>query len=170
MKCSKCGENYGGWSNQISGPFGCFCIRKIKAAKRLERDHQKLTNGCWEFTGPRLYSGYGDMKLMFQGKFIRPVHRIAWILVNGPIPEGLTVEHKCRNRACINVAHMELVTLQENIARKPRPTHCPQGHEYTPENSVYFPSEPTHRRCRICHNSQSNQCRRTQPSSTWARS
>lgn len=45
------------------------------------------------------------------------VHRAAWELENGPIPEGLELDHRCRNRACVNTAHLELVTRKENVRR-----------------------------------------------------
>lgn len=59
----------------------------------------------------------------------------------GPIPDGLEPDHLCRVRHCVNTDHLEPVTHQENILRgesfaavNARKTHCPQGHEYTPEN------------------------------------
>jgi hypothetical protein len=65
-------------------------------------------------------------------------HRVIYELLVGPIPAGLTIDHLCRNRACVNPAHMEPVTLRENILRSPssatavnaRRTQCPRGHEY----------------------------------------
>lgn len=89
-------------------------------------------------------------------------HRIAYWIAKGPIPDGLTIDHLCRNTLCVNPAHLEAVTLQENIRRSwrdrdPRPpgmstrphaTHCSEGHELTPENVVC----PSHPQCRICTN------------------
>ncbi|MDB2192085.1 HNH endonuclease signature motif containing protein [Mycobacteroides abscessus] len=45
-------------------------------------------------------------------------HRASWIVANGPIPEGMTIDHLCRNKLCVNPSHMEVVTNQENILRR----------------------------------------------------
>lgn len=62
-------------------------------------------------------------------------HRVAYGLYVGPIPRGFAIDHLCRNRSCVNPAHLEPVTLAENNRRKPRVTHCPRGHEFIPENT-----------------------------------
>lgn len=62
----------------------------------------------------------------------RLAHRVAFELHNGPIPEGLEIDHLCGNRSCVNVAHLEAVTHAENMRRAfQRRTHCKHGHEYT---------------------------------------
>lgn len=71
--------------------------------------------------------GYGRVWVDGQAK---RVHRVVWELENGPIPDGLTVDHLCRVRYCVNTAHMELVTVTENLARKPASDRCRNGHEY----------------------------------------
>jgi hypothetical protein len=81
----------------------------------------------------------------------------------GPIPDGLVLDHLCRNKLCVNPKHLEPVTNQENILRGLTPlvggyynmakTHCPKGHEYSPENTYYRPSRWRQTRvCRICNN------------------
>ena len=89
-------------------------------------------------------------------------HRAAYETWIGPIPEGLQLDHLCRNRACCNPDHLEPVTNRENQRRgKPtHVTHCPQGHLYSSENTYVHvrrktsrngrPYTATMRQCRTC--------------------
>lgn len=67
-------------------------------------------------------------------------HRWLWEQEHGPIPDGMEIDHLCRNRACVRASHMELVTHLENVRRgesgqrQARRTHCPQGHPYSGDN------------------------------------
>ena len=57
-------------------------------------------------------------------------HRKAWIERNGAIPEGMTIDHLCRTKLCLNVDHMEVVTRSENSRRRNAAlTHCKRGHD-----------------------------------------
>jgi hypothetical protein len=78
-------------------------------------------------------------------------HRVAWEAEHGEIPAGLTVDHICRNRRCVNVAHLRLLTNEENARDNgpARRTHCPSGHPYNPENTYVRPTTG-HRSCRAC--------------------
>jgi hypothetical protein len=109
-------------------------------------------SGCLVWTGCLNDSGYGLIRT--RGRNLR-VHRVMWEMFEGPIPDELQIDHLCRNRACANVTHLEPVTQRENLlrgetvtARLAAVTHCPQGHEYTPENT-YRTSKGT-RGCREC--------------------
>ena len=112
--------------------------------------------GCWEWTANRSQDGYGRIKV--SGRKVK-AHRVSYELTYGPIPEGLTIDHLCRVRHCINPAHLEVVTNRENILRghaftavNAAKTHCPQGHEYTPENTYISPKG--YRKCRACETSR----------------
>lgn len=84
----------------------------------LERLHEKIEpepmTGCWLWTGAVCSSGYGTIDI---GQTTRLAHRVSYELHRGPIPDGLTTDHLCRVRACVNPAHMEAVTVRENTVR-----------------------------------------------------
>lgn len=121
-------------------------------------------------------SGYGKTSLPDRFRNGAPrktlrVHRAAYRLLVGEIPEGLVIDHLCRNRSCCNPAHLEPVTIGENsrrgigsgtgwwtseIVRKQHwdrlgitETHCRKGHEATPKNTRI--NNKGHRKCRVCH-------------------
>jgi hypothetical protein len=108
--------------------------------------------GCIVWTGV-LRNGYG---VISSGNRWLRAHRVAYELLVGPIPDGLVLDHLCRNTRCINPHHLEPVTVRENTLRSPialsainaRKTHCPAGHEYSPENTYLRANG--HRACRAC--------------------
>lgn len=94
---------------------------------------------CWEWRAYRSADGYGR----FNATRHRPenAHRIAYRLTVGPIPDGLQLDHLCRNRACVNPQHLEPVTVRDNVLRgvstaasRARQTHCKRGHELSGAN------------------------------------
>lgn len=92
---------------------------------------------CWMWVGKLRKDGYGPYKRIYVK------HR-------GPVPEGLDLDHLCRNIQCVNPWHLEAVTRLENIRRgvgHGSETHCPQGHAYTPENTTV---RRNRRNCRTC--------------------
>lgn len=110
-----------------------------------------VTETCWLWTGARQAGGYGRF-LDGAGQRVL-VHRWSYEAAMGPIPEGLTLDHLCRNTACVRPDHLEVVSRELNALRASRnlvKTHCDRGHEFTPENIYTPPSRPQVRDCREC--------------------
>lgn len=113
-------------------------------------------DGCWAWAAARNQHGYGQFRL--DGR-MRAAHRVAYELMIGPIPDGLDIDHLCRVRHCVNPAHLEPVTTQENVrrgllaetnrARGMAITHCKHGHCLDGDNAYRGPDG--FRKCRACH-------------------
>lgn len=116
--------------------------RRPLAERFWEKVDKDGPGGCWLWTAHRHPKGHGVFVLE-KGKHIY-AHRWSWMQVNGEIPEGLVIHHKCFNPPCVNPDHLEAVTHGENLRAGPRGpayelsrrTHCPQGHAYTAENTI----------------------------------
>ena len=145
---------------------------KCPARERFESYILKLTNGCWEWQGCRR-KGYGRFR--FEGHMVS-AHRFAFEQVRGKIPDGLQLDHLCRNHTCVNPEHLEIVTNQENCRRgntglhNAVKTHCPQGHPYNQRNTyIYYTRDGLAlRNCRICHFNQMAIYKEKQGGKVWA--
>ncbi len=111
-------------------------------------------SGCWPWTA-WAKGGYGRF---WTGAREVPAHRVAYELLVGPIPDGLEIDHLCRNHGCCNPLHLEPVTHAENTKRGSgfaavlsTRTHCPQGHPYDEANTYTWSRRGcTSRMCRTC--------------------
>ncbi len=136
--------------------------RPVQRGKRLQPTAEarfwakvEKTGTCWMWTGS---AGGGDIQRPYgqfsvNGRLVK-AHRFSYELHRGPIPDGLVLDHLCRNTRCVNPAHLEPVTFRENVlrgqgapAQHARKTHCKWGHELTIDNLAPGRSW---RVCRIC--------------------
>jgi hypothetical protein len=126
-----------------------------------EKVNKSDDDDCWEWISSTKGNGYGAFFTHTppEGRKCHGAHRFAWVLINGPIPFGLWVLHKCDNRVCVNPKHLFLGNRSDNMQDaakkrrictigKSRMTHCHVGHPFTPENTKITPLG--HRRCRAC--------------------
>lgn len=120
----------------------------------------KRVGACLEWTGYRDLAGYGNFSIA--GKTFYS-HRAAWALFRGKTPEGASVLHKCDNRACVDLEHLYLGDQKQNVKdatdrgrsrqyKLKTRTHCPVGHEFSPENTYLFGGG---RYCKSCRSAYS---------------
>ena len=119
-------------------------LSKIKISK----------NGCWEWTDVLLKNGYGKFRLGL--KKVAP-HRFIYEYYHGQICPDLVLDHLCRNPSCVNVNHLEQVTMKVNVHRgfsiwgiNSRKIKCIHGHLFDKKNT--YLTFDNKRKCKICIN------------------
>ncbi|MFF5568085.1 HNH endonuclease signature motif containing protein [Streptomyces sp. NPDC012623] len=108
--------------------------------------------GCWQWTGYLMPNGYARISVDGERQY---AHRISYEAFVAPIPDGLVIDHLCRNRGCVNPAHLDAVTQRVNVLRgeshaatRARQVSCLRGHRFDTTNT-YVASNGT-RKCRRC--------------------
>lgn len=130
----------------------------------LRQNTEKLgRDDCWPWKLSTNGDGYGRINIAGPWDKMTP-HRALWILRNGPLLPGWEVDHLCRNRSCQNPKHHEAVPKAVNTLRgfspqaiNARKTHCPRGHELTPENTPAHRLRDGTRKCKICDNRKTSE-------------
>ena len=115
---------------------------------------------CWQWLANTFGDGRGQVTYRKQ-KW--QAHKWLWCSLRGNVPEGLELDHLCRNGLCVNPYHLEAVSHQINCqrgqgwsGRNIRKLQCPQGHTYTVENTLFFTRRngAMGRRCAQCRKDQ----------------
>lgn len=125
---------------------------KQRFASKIE-----ITASCWNWIAGKISTGYGELKINGMDLL---AHRVSYEIHKGKIPDGLELDHLCRNRICVNPNHLEAVTHKQNNVRgmvglktglkQKSKTHCPLGHPYSGDN-LYINNKTYKRACKKCH-------------------
>lgn len=127
-----------------------------------ERFYPKVSveDECWVWKGYVGSCGYGWFRPYPVPATMWRAHRFHWCVYFGGVPTGLELDHLCRNRACVRIAHLEPVTRKENVRRGKtsskrieewvKRTHCKWDHAFDVANT-YYRDMSAQRGCRKCH-------------------
>lgn len=127
--------------------------RNIHPDQRFDKKIRMLANGCWEWIAGKT-NGYGVLSIRHDLHV--KAHRYAFERYRGYIPDGMQLDHLCRNPLCVNPWHLDPVSCKENLRRSPAQpttknaakTHCARGHAFSEENTYKTPIGG--RACREC--------------------
>ena len=145
--------------------------KRLESAEQVHARFMAKTrvaqSGCWEWTGGTKGRGYGSFRM--DGR-MQAAHRVSMLLHGREIPDGLVVDHICRNVRCVNPDHLRAVDQRTNVyensdapaKHNALKTHCPHGHPYSGANLILRKDQ---RVCRECKNA-STRSRRNREMST----
>lgn len=165
--CNHCGEIYNP-ARKIHKPRGamyrCFCLRKWYYILRILACRSADDDDCWvwKWAASKKSQGtwnpifYGAARVKYGNDFIVGAHRVSYFLFRGPLLDGMTIDHMCRNTLCVNPSHLRQVPHRINIlagvgpaALNAEKTYCSKGHEFN-ERNTYHASDGR-RRCKMCN-------------------
>lgn len=135
------------------GRIGCLRDTRLSHTKDAPASETatNLDTPCIPWEGRNNGNGYG--RITVGGRQLM-AHRYLWEQKNGKVPDGMQLDHLCRNRSCVNLSHLEVVTCKINVlrgvgptAQNARKTHCVNGHPFNGENLAVYKGV---RRCRTC--------------------
>jgi len=158
LACTDCGASI---SRMSKSGLCRTCVRRKRPLRfdlsRFVQEDRGHSTPCWIWTGNVRADGYGQTH--YKGKVSKP-HRVFYQELVGPIPEGLTIDHLCRVKLCVNPDHLEPVSAAENLHRQflagvglpaylAQRSACKHGHTFTPENTRIRTGGS--RICKTCH-------------------
>lgn len=154
------------WQTQRDRMMLGILKRKVDPLVRFRKLFRVLDNGCHEWISSKNMNGYGSF---WDGNGTVRAHRFAYEATNGSIPPGLTIDHICRNRACVNAEHLRLLTQCENWSIGTAPSavnatkqSCKYGHPLSGNNLRVriLKSGSVRRDCLICTRKRGRETRR----------
>lgn len=111
-----------------------------------DRSIPEPNSGCWLWLAGCYGNGYGCMSINGRQQ---PAHVASYEAHYGSVPSGLELDHRCRNKLCVNPDHLDPVTHAENVRRwAASRTHCKRGHAIAEHN---YERRDGYRQCRECH-------------------
>jgi hypothetical protein len=191
LACEYCGSNFTAEVvNRCDPPKYCSTPcrdasiqqRRVSPVRRFWRSVD--TNGptptcrpdlgpCWQWKLKPTIWGYGRIVVCATPRKAMQAHRFSFEMLIGPVPDGLELDHLCRNRMCVKPTHLEPVPPQVNklrgespTARNARKTHCKYGHDFS-DPTVLILAANGKRKCRVCRD-RANAARHPSASATWA--
>lgn len=162
--CGHCGRTLYVAPSRVKYFTNLYCDRQCRSQgltrpveDRFWEKVQKLDSGCWRWTAGLAKAGYGSFNAGGRPPRYISAHDFSYELHFGPVPEGLELDHTCRNRWCVNPDHLEPVTHKVNVQRGMSPAMvirrsdvCAHGHPRTPENTYIRKDRPGAIECLVC--------------------
>ena len=139
-------------------------LTESQIARFWSKVHRRGPNDCWEWAGTKLANGYGRFRMPDRWRY---AHRVSVALDGRAQAPDMVVDHTCRNRGCVNPAHLRIVDRRTNslensdgvAVANANKTHCPHGHEYAGDNLYMYHGN---RMCRTCQRARYRTSKRLQ--------